>query len=180
MTDGPHSTTYFDPMRGYVTPEDDYVSDTYGSLKDVLTTLKNLEKAGTTAPDDFYTAVERVLYRYNIFIQHGVREDFGKQHKGVSWYLVELVDGRDVITYQDGVGHEWCDLCLADEVPLWLLIGLLHRIKSRKKLGDQRSDEIIEGVYKLDADYVSDQEARELNANRERLNVMRRSRLGGA
>ena len=170
----------FDPYSGWSLPSDDYNSETYGSLKDILATLKKIDKSGVLAPDDFYSEVEHVLNRYSVFIQHGVRETFGKSHKDVSWYLVDTNDGRCVVTYQDGAGHEWRDLCLSDELPLWLLSGLLNRIKGRKKLGDQRSDEIIEGVYKLDADYVSDQEARELNANRERLNVMRRSRLGGA
>ena len=145
-------SSYFDPVHGWVTPADDVESETHGSLKDILTTLKKIESSGVIAPDDFYSAVERILYRYSVFIQHGIREDFGK-HKGVSWYLVELGDGRDVVSYQDGAGHEWCELCLADEIPMWLLIGLLRRIERRKPLGDQEADDVIKSVKALDDEF---------------------------
>jgi hypothetical protein len=142
----------FDTVRGWSLPADDYISPTYGSLKEILATLRKVDSSGVAAPDDFYYEVERVLNKYSVFIQHGIRENFG-EHKGVSWYLVDTDDDRCVISYQEGHA-DWCDLCLADEAPLWLIIGLLRRIKSRKKLGDQETDETIAAVMSLDAEYI--------------------------
>jgi len=83
-----------------------------------------------------------------------------------------------VVTYQDGAGHEWRDLCLSDELPLWLLSGLLNRIKGRKKLGDQRTDETIESVKSLDKAYASERTRRESDENKDRtLNILKRSRF---
>jgi hypothetical protein len=170
----------FDPYSGWSLPSDDYNNETYGSLKDILAALKKIDKSGVVAPDDFYSEVERVLNRYSVFIQHGVRETFGKSHKDVSWYLVDTNDGRCVVTYQDGIGHEWRDLCLSDELPLWLLIGLLNRIKGRKKLGDQATDETIERVKGVDKAYNDESERREVDENKDRtLNILKRSRIFG-
>jgi hypothetical protein len=149
-------SSYFDPMRGYVTPADDYESDTYGSLKDIAAALKNVESKYAIVLDDLYDDVERVLYRYQVFVLQGVRESMGK-HIGVSWYLVEKCgseDKRALISYRDGPRAEWANECFADEVPLWLLHGLLRRIQRRKPLGDQDADDTIARVDNLDAEYV--------------------------
>jgi hypothetical protein len=143
--------TYFDPTRGYVTPGDDYESDTTASLKSITVALK-AEKLS----DDIYDAVERLLYKYQVFVLQGVRESMGK-HTGVSWYLVEKCGSEDKlasISYQDGPRAEWANECFADEVPLWLLRGLLRRIQRRKPLGDQDADDTIARVDNLDAKYV--------------------------
>src|SRR5665647_1044912 len=167
--------TYFDPYRGYVTPSENCESDAYGSLKDVTAALKNVESKHTMPPDDLYDAVERVLYKYQLFVLQGVREDFAK-HKGVSWYLVDKSDGRALISYQDGPSGEWFNECFADEVPLWLLISLFRRIARRKPLGDLDADDTIAKVDELNAVYVSDQDESDIEENRaRRLNVRRRS-----
>lgn len=164
----------FDHYLGWHEPE--VKSDTYGSLKEVLATLKNIEGKGVVAPDDFYTAVERLLFKYSLFVQHGVRESFST-HKNVTWYLVEA-DERAYITYQDGIDHEWFKCCFADEVPLWLLIGLVRRIERRKPLGDQKADETIESLDKLEIAYKVEKERRENESNKDRqLNILKRSRF---
>jgi DNA-binding Lrp family transcriptional regulator len=150
------TSSYFDPMRRYFTPAEDYESETYRSLKDITTALKNVESKHTVASDYLYDAVERLLYRYQVFVLQGVRESMGK-HTGVSWYLVEKCgseDKRALISYQDGPRAEWANECFADEVPLWLLHGLLRRIKRRKPLGDQNADDTIQYVDNLDTEYV--------------------------
>ncbi|MFZ0011710.1 MAG: hypothetical protein WAL97_07400 [Halobacteriota archaeon] len=154
--------TYFDPMRGHVMPADDYESDTAASLKSVIVALK-AEKLS----DDIYDAVERLLYKYQVFVLQGVRESMGK-HTGVSWYLVEKCGSeymRALISYQDGPHTEWANECFADEVPLWLLRGLLRRIQRRKPLGDQDADEIISRIDDLDAAFVRAKERQELKKN---------------
>lgn len=145
--------TYFDPNRGYVVPAEDYESDTYGSLKDVAAVLKNVESKQTMLPDDLCDAAERLLYKYQIFVLQGVRENIGTRHKDVSWYLVERGDGRALISYQDGMHGEWCNECYADEVPLWLLIALFRRIARRKPLGDQVADDTIVAVATADEEF---------------------------
>lgn len=140
--------TYFDPLRGYVTLGDDYESDTTASVKIIMAALK-AEKLS----DDLYDAVERSLHKYQVFVKQGVRETIAK-HKGISWYLTDSRDGRALISYQDGPRAEWANNCYADEVPLWLLIGLIRRIARRKPLGDQDADETIARVHNLDAEYV--------------------------
>jgi hypothetical protein len=140
--------TYFDPMWGYVTVGDDYESDTTASLKIIMATLKVEEIS-----DDMYDAVERFLYKYQVFVRQGVRETIAN-HTGVSWYLTDSRDGRALIAYQDGPHAEWANDCYADEVPLWLLIGLIRRIARRKPLGDQDADETITRVDDLAAAYV--------------------------
>jgi len=97
-----------------------------------------------------------LLYKNQVFVLQGVRESMGK-HTGVSWYLVEKCGSEDklaLISYQDGPRAEWANECFADEVPLWLLHGLLRRIQRRKPLGDQDADDTIQRVEDLDAEYV--------------------------
>jgi hypothetical protein len=148
--------TYFDPNRGYVVPADDYESNTSASLKDILALLKLGETSSGAITNDIYDAVERLLYENQVFVLQGVRESMGK-YTGVSWYLVEKCgyeDKRSLISYQDGPLAEWANECFADEVPLWLLHGLLRRIQRRKPLGDQDADDTIQRVDNLDAEYV--------------------------
>jgi hypothetical protein len=152
--------SYFDPWRGHVMPVDDYESDTQRSLKEVTAELKRGEAA--TLSNDLYDAVEHLLYKYQIFVRQGVRENFGTKQKNVSWYLTERDDERGLINYQDGAGAEWCNDCYADEVPLWLLIGLFRRIQRRKPLGDQKADETLARVDATDREYVKAKEMQEL------------------
>lgn len=124
-------------------------------MKDITAALKRGD-GGETVNDDIYDAVERLLHKHQVFVLQGVRERMGK-HTGVSWYLVEKCgseDKRALISYQDGPLAEWANECFADEVPLWLLHGLLRRIKRRKPLGDQDADDTIQRVDNLDAAYV--------------------------
>ena len=141
--------TYFDPMRGYATPADDYESETSASLKDIIAALKVGEKSdGAELSIDIYDAVERLLYKYQIFVLQGIRENIAN-HKGVSWYLVDKCnqdDKRALISYQDGPRADWFHECYADEVPLWLLMALFRRIARRKPLGDQEADDTIQHV----------------------------------
>lgn len=153
------SHSYFDPLHGWVAPEDGFETNTYGSLKDISAALRNVEKKGVIAPDDLYGTVERLLFKYENFIQQSVRQDFGKRH-GVSWYLVDKYDAGNryaLISYQDGPRAEWVNGCYADELPLWLLMGLFRRIQRRKPLGDQEADDTIAAVESLDAEYVQAQ-----------------------
>jgi hypothetical protein len=168
---------YFDPIRGYVMPADDCESDTYSSLKDITAALKSVESKQISAPDDLYDDVERILYKYQVFVLHGVRERIGG-HTGVSWHLVEKCgseDNRALVSYQDGPRAEWANKCFADEVPGWLLFALLRRIARCKPLGDQVADETIEHVKDLDARYNDELERQELEKNLGRLNTSRHS-----
>ena len=155
MTSG---ASYFDPMRGYVTPPDDYETDTGASIKDILKALERGDKS-----DEHYDDVERLLYKYQIFVSEGIRENIAK-HKGVSWYLVDKPgEGRALISYQDGPSGEWLRECFADEVPLWLIMSLLRTIARRKPLGDGDADDTIERADRLDTEYegVKDNRATE-------------------
>jgi hypothetical protein len=156
--------SYFDPYSGHVVPTDDYESDTQRGLKKVTAELKRAGGGEKSSCSDLYDAVERLLYTRRIFVRQGVRETMGKgkKHKNVSWYLTERDDGRALINYQDGVRAEWCNDCYADEVPLWLLIGLFRRIQRRKPLGDQKADETIARVGATDREYVNAKEMQEL------------------
>jgi len=157
---------YFDPSRGWVTPADEYQSDSCGNLKEIAAALKRADQLGTEPPDDLCDAVEHLLYRYLGLVRHGVREDFGESHSGVSWNVIADPEReRALISFQEGRG-EWAEDCYADEVPRWLLIGLLRRIRRRKPLGDQQADEIIARVDHLDAEYE------QLRQQPSRLNVM--------
>lgn len=152
------TASHFDPARGWVAPEDIYESDTNASLKDIISVLKT----GVEPSNEIYDAVERLLYKYQVFVLQGIRENIA-DHRGVSWYLVDKCnqdDKRALISYQDGPSGEWCLKCFADEVPLWLLMGLVRRIQRRKPLGDQDADDIIRAVGRLDDDYVNERESR--------------------
>ena len=148
-------------MLGWVAPSDVHESDTTASLEEVMAALKRASN-GATLSDEIYDAAECLLYTYFNVVRQGVRERFTKQHMGVSWYLTERTDERSLISYQDGPGAEWLNECYADEVPLWLLIGLFRRIWRRKPLGDQKADETISRVDALDAEYVKEQAKRDL------------------
>lgn len=161
----PSSGSYFDPQRGYVTPDDDYESNTHQSIKDIIAALNK----GGEVPNSIYDAVVRLLYKYQVFVKQGVREDFGKPHKGVSWYLTDGADRRALISYQDGPHAEWLNGCFSDEVPLWLLLGLFKRIQRRKPLGDQDTDDTIKRVDELDTAY----ERHEQETERDGLTVLR-------
>jgi hypothetical protein len=140
-------------MRGWVTPSDDYESDTNNSLKTVVEAL-NAGERGVEIPSKIFNGVEWLLYKWSVFIRQGIREKIGG-HRGVSWYLsFSEVDARAFINFQEGPNGEWFYDCYADEVPLWLLLGLFKRIRRRKPLGDQNADDIIEQVDNLDAAYV--------------------------
>ena len=144
------------------------MSTTYRSTKELISELSSTEEP----PTDLFDDVEHLLFKYQIFVQQGIREKIG-DHNGVSWYLVPD-DERALISYQDGTSGEWEHGCYADEVPMWLLIGLFRRIQHRKPLGDQEADETIAAVDSLDAEYVSNQEERDLDAQLGRLNTRRR------
>ena len=141
---------YFDPYLGWVTPSDMRETDTHRSLKEVITELSRGD-----AESETYDAVERLLCKYFNLVRVGVREDIAK-HNGVSWYLTGVDERREraLISYQEGSHAEWRHECYADEVPLWLLVGLLRRIQHRKPLGDQEADETIAKVDGLDTAYV--------------------------
>jgi hypothetical protein len=150
------SGSFFDPNLRWIASSDYRESDTYLSLKETLAELKARDKSGLELSNDMCDSVERLLYKYQVFVLQGVRESMGK-HIGVSWYLVEKCgseDKRVLISYQDGPRAEWANECFADEVPLWLLHGLLRRIQRRKPLGDQDADDTIQRVDNLDAEYV--------------------------
>jgi len=160
-----HKGSYFDPQRGYVTPDDACESDTHKSIKDIIATLNT---GGDALTNDVYDAVERLLYKYQVFVKQGVREDIAT-HTGVSWYLTDGDGGRALISYQDGPRAEWQNDCFSDEVPLWLLLGLFKRIRRRKLLGDQAADDTIKRVDELDTAY----ERHEQEAGRDHLTVLR-------
>jgi hypothetical protein len=148
------SDSYFSPNSEWVVKSDYHESDTHRSLKELIAELKAREQSGLELSNDICDSVELLLYKYEVFVKQGVRERFAK-HSGVSWYLTDSpIDARAFISYQDGPRAEWAHDCYADEVPLWLLIGLFHRIKRRKPLGDQKADETIAAVDDLDAEYV--------------------------
>lgn len=143
-------------------PGDDCASETHGSLKEITASLKSADKLGTLPPDDLHDAVELLLYRYFDLVRQGIRDDFGALHGGVSWYLTPDDEReRALISYQEGHG-EWAVGCYSDEVPLWLLVGLLRRIARRKPLGDQDADETISQVDALDAEYMRTKEKLDL------------------
>jgi hypothetical protein len=147
--------SFFSPVDGWAMLGDEYASETQDCLKDIMAALRIVESK-QIPPDDLCDAVERLLYKYQVFVRQGVRESIGK-HTDVSWYLVEKcgsADKRALISYQDGPQAEWENECFADEVPLWLLRGLLRRIQRRKPLGDQDADDTIVSVDNLDAAYV--------------------------
>lgn len=161
MSDG----IYFDPIAGWVTPADTYETDTGASLKSIMAALHDGE-----ANNDVFDAVERLLYKYQIFILQGIRQNIAK-HKGVSWYLVDKGDSGDkraLISYQDGPDAEWCHECYADEVPLWLLMALLRRIAQHKPLGDQGASDVIGRVDAIDTKYDAAKQATERGG----LNIM--------
>jgi hypothetical protein len=147
------SDPYFDANLGWVASLDYHESDTHRSLKEILAALKRGGKSDLEISNDIYDAVERLLYKYQVFVKQGVRETITK-HTGVSWYLTDGRHGRTLVSYQDGSRAEWANDCFADEVPLWLLIGLIRRIQRRKPLGDQNADETIAAVDDLDAEFV--------------------------
>jgi hypothetical protein len=148
---------YFDSALGWVTPSDFHESETPKSLKEVMAALE-----GGAADAGIYDAAERLLWKYSVLIKAGVRESMGGLHKNVSWYISEGCEGRAVIAYQDGTHAEWAHGCYADEVPLWLLVGLFRRIARRKPLGDQEADETISRVDEIDAEYVRSEAMRDL------------------
>jgi hypothetical protein len=166
------SDASFDPMFGWIMLSDVHESDTTASLKEVIAALKRASN-GATLSDEIYDDAERLLYTWFNLIRQGVRERFTKQHVGVSWYLTERDAKRALISYQDGPGVEWCNECYADEVPLWLLVGLFRRIWRRKPLGDQKADETIAQTDKLDAEYGRAESVRNLDVQLGRLSVHR-------
>ena len=147
--------TYFDRHRGYVVPDDDCESDTSTSLKEIITALKYGQTSDGTISSATYDAVERLLYKYSVFVRQGIRENIAN-HKGVSWYLTEDACGRAFVSYQDAPYGEWFNDCYADEVPLWLLLGILNRITLRKPLGDQVANDTIKGVKEIDKAYANE------------------------
>jgi hypothetical protein len=150
---------YFDPLVGWVTPEESYETNIYASLREISSALKN----GADS-DVLYSAVERVLYTYLNFIRQGVRQSFG-DHKGVSWYIVpDFENERGLINYQDGPTAEWENNCYADEVPVWLLTGLLRRIKLKKPLGDPFTDETIKAVNDAEFEFSELQRRKKASA----------------
>jgi hypothetical protein len=162
------SDALFDSMLGWLMSSDVHESETTSSLKEVMAALRRASDGATLPPDEIYDDAERLLYAYFNLVRQGVRERFTKQHVGVSWYLTERNGERALISHQDGPGAEWLNECYADAVPLWLLIGLFRRIWRRKPLGDQKADETIAQIDKLDADYVQAQR----DANPLRLNFV--------
>jgi len=174
----PGDRILFNPIDGWVMPGNEYASETHGSLKEITATLRTAESKSIIPPDDLYDAAERLLFKYEVFVRQGIREAFGTVHKGVSWYLTNDRE-RAFISYQDGIHGKWQHSCYSNEVPLWLLIGLFRRIAVRKPLGDQAADETISKIDALDAEHVHKQEESEREAQLERLNVRRRSSLGG-
>jgi hypothetical protein len=148
------SNCSFDPNIGWVASSDWRDSDTHRSLKQIIVELKAHEKRGLELSNEICDSVERLLYKYEAFVKQGVRVRFAK-HSGVSWYLTDShLDARAFISYQEGPRAEWANDCYADEVPVWLLIGLFRRIQRRKPLGDQDADDTIQYVDNLDAEYV--------------------------
>jgi hypothetical protein len=150
---------HFDPLVGWVTPEDSYEMNIYASLREISSALK----MGADS-DVLYSAVERVLYTYLNFIRQGVRQRF-ESHKDVSWYIVpDAENERGLINYQDGAFAEWENDCYADEVPVWLLAGLLRQIKLKKPLGDQFTDETIKAVNDAEFEFSELQRRKKASA----------------
>ena len=148
------SDSYFSSNSGWVAKSDYHKSDPHRSLKEIIVALKAREKRRLEISNEICDSVERSLYKYEIFVKQGVRERFAK-HRGVSWYLTDSpTDARAFVSYQDGPRAEWANDCYADEVPLWLLIGLFRRIQRRKPLGDQDADETIARVDDLKVEYL--------------------------
>jgi hypothetical protein len=159
----PSDGVYFDPIHGWTMPGDVHQSDTYRSLKEIAAELKS------DAPDDLFDDVERLFFDYLPLIRQGIRERFG-QHPGVSWYMT-AEKNRAFVSFQDGPHAEWQHGCYADEVPLWLLVGLVRKITAGKPLGHQKTDETIAKIDDLDAQYMSTKDARELERNLGALNL---------
>lgn len=149
----PKGPIYFDHTRGaFVDRNDERESETSTSLKGVMAALES--DGDGEISNEIYDAVERLLWKYSILIRAGVRESFSTLHKNISWYISDGAEGRAVIAFQDGTHAEWRHDCWADEVPLWLLVGLFRRITRRKPLGDQVADETISKVDKIDTEYI--------------------------
>ena len=165
--------SYFSPNSGWVAKSDYNESDTHKSLKEIIVELKACEKRGLELSNEICDSVEHLLYEYELFVKQGVRERFAK-HSGVSWYLTDSpIDARAFISYQEGPRAEWANDCYADEVPLWLLVGLFRRIQRRKPLGYQDADETISQIDDLDAAYVRAKDRQELEKNLGGLNAYR-------
>jgi hypothetical protein len=144
-------------------------------LKQLIVELKAHEKRGSELSNEICDSVERLLYKYEVFVKQGVRERFAK-HSSVSWYLTDSpIDAKAFISYQDGPRAEWANDCYADEVPLWLLVGLFRRIQRRKPLGDQDADETISRIDDLDAAFVRAKDRQELEKNLGGLSVYRKN-----
>ena len=150
----------FDPILGWVTPSDLYESNVPQNLKQITAILAG---EGKPLSDDVYDAAERLLYKWQVLILQGVRENFGK-HKDVSWYLVEKGE-RALISYQDGAAAEWVNEAYADKVPLWLLLGLIRRIIVRMPLGEQDAYETDDALKDASAEFVSVKEQQDIERN---------------
>ncbi len=158
----------FDPILGWVTPSDLYESNVPQNLKQITAILAG---EGKPLSDDVYDAAERLLYKWQVLILQGVRENFGK-HKDVSWYLVEKGE-RALISYQDGAAAEWVNEAYADKVPLWLLLGLIRRIIVRMPLGEQDAYETDDALKDASAEFVSVKEQQDIERNLGQLNLDR-------
>ena len=135
MTDG----IYFDPSQGWVTPADEYESDTGASLRAVIRALK----AKGEKPDALFDAVERLLFKYANLVRHGQTRRDGTK---INWFIYDSPNKRGNVLISFSDRGEWCDDCYSNEVPLWLLIAILRKLGRIKPLGDQKADETITSV----------------------------------
>jgi hypothetical protein len=143
-------------------PGDVHESDTYRSVKELISELDN---GGADFSVEIFDEIEHVLWEYQHVVQQGIREKIASHHS-VSWYLTaDDPRERALISYQDGTRGEWAHGCYADEVPVWLLIGLFRRIQQQKPLGDQQTDEAIKAVDELDAAYVQRKDRLDIERN---------------
>ncbi len=114
-----------------------------GDRNDLKSYISKIRRHGEL-PIELYDAVETVILRYCFFegIRHGEHVNIG-DHRRVSWHFNnDYLDGTVTVCFKSG--QEWADDCNLDEVPSWFLLHILRKIRAKKPLGDQKTDEVIE------------------------------------
>jgi hypothetical protein len=134
--------TYFDPMQGWTSPEEEYIGDTGADLKTVIASIAD-------PTNETFVQVDQLLYDYFNIVRHGETTHLTKK---VEWILNDTATGKITVSYKDSA--EWFDDVYTDELPKWLLISILRTIQRHKPLGDQKADETIAWVNDLEARYV--------------------------
>jgi len=101
-------------------------------------------------PEALFEAVERLLFEYAYLVRHGQTRHDGRK---VEWFTYDSPSKRGHILISFSDRDEWCDDCYSDEVPLWLLIAILRKLRRIKPLGDQKANETIAAVHEIDNAY---------------------------